>query len=81
MAKAYQQFKKRAKTPRTLSARTNFVARISSLEIMLYELNSRIVRQIYRDNPDQTTLSEWDTDFLQAAEEFRSHLKGVVNGS
>lgn len=85
MAKAFQQLTKRAKARkvRTQTARTNFIARIATLEMMLYESNSRQVRLIHeRLKGEDGTISpsEAETDFLQAAEEFRHHLTEVLNG-
>lgn len=86
MAKAYQQLRKRTESRkrRTLTARTNFVARIAALEVMLFENNSRQVRLVHErlKTPEGTiSPSEAEADFLQAAEEFRQHLTGVINGS
>lgn len=78
MARAYTQLRKRSQT-RTAARtpRTNFVARLAKLEEMVFEINSRLVREA-KEREKNGSLSEWDTDILQAAEEFRAHLTEVL---
>lgn len=81
MAKAFRQLTRRAQSRTAArSPRTNWALRLNKLEIMLFELNSRLVRQIHSEVPQGSSPSEFDTDFLEAAEEFRQHLTAVVSG-
>lgn len=79
MARAFKRLAREASKTRHSGRVLNWANRLHKLEVCLFEVNARLVSLLQR--MPEGELTEADKDFLTAAEEFRSHLKTVLESS
>lgn len=79
MSKTFKRLASEARRKGNTRRVLNWAARLHHLEVAVFELNARLVSQLQRIPEGE--LTEADKAFFVAAEEFRAHVKEVLEAN
>lgn len=77
MARAFKRLAKEARAKGNTRRVLNWAHRLHQLEVAVFELHAHIGRELRK----QETVSDADEQLLQAGEDFRAHVKAVLEAT
>lgn len=79
MARAFKRMAREARGKKNTNRVLNWAHRLHQLEVAVFELHGHIGRELRAK--DEESLTDYDKDLLQAGEDFRAHLKTVLEAT